>query len=398
MSQKVKERNFCPDCLAPSIYHLQTWLEDFSECLLPPRFLNFLPKKFGDFLEILLENIFVFGGIAKWVDDFSKSDIQPRSWIFTEEARIKGIPVQVLRGPFGCTNHFRMKIGERTIRFNGLPFAEENSIADDKKLTKEYLEKGNFPVAPGKAFWFWENKKAMEYGEKEAGFPLVVKPRSGSVSRHVTINIKTREDLKKAIQKAIIYSPTFMVEKFIPGNVYRATVVNGENVFCVRQEPARVVGDGILSIKKLIEKKNSDPQRGEADQKEFTLHKIILDETVEGLLKEKNYDFSSVPLEGEIIYLQKDSFLRLGGDLVEMTDKIHPDNADLFRQLAKFFNLRLTGIDFIAEDISQSWQNQQCAILELNSLPCIELHHFPSIGQPQNVAKALLRAILENYQ
>ena len=95
--------------------------------------------------------------------------------------------------------------------------------------------------------------------------------------------------------------------------------------------------------------------------------------------------------------MQKDPFLKLGGDLVEETPKVHPDNIQLFRNIAKFFDIRVVGIDFLIKDVAHSWKNQECAVLELNSLPCIELHHFPSSGKPQNVADAIVSLFFKYY-
>lgn len=115
------------------------------------------------------------------------------------------------------------------------------------------------------------------------------------------------------------------------------------------------------------------------------------------LLREKGYSIDSIPKKGEIVYLQRDPFLKLGGDLVELTPTVHPENVKLFKDLARHFDIRITGIDFLAEDISKSWREQSCAILELNSLPCIELHHFPYSGTPTNPARALADMFTKYY-
>ena len=44
------------------------------------------------------------------------------------------------------------------------------------------------------------------------------------------------------------------------------------------------------------------------------------------------------------------------------------------------------GFDFIIPNISKSWQEQKCGFIEVNSLPFINLHHDPLLGQPINVA------------
>jgi cyanophycin synthetase len=160
---------------------------------------------------------------------------------------------------------------------------------------------------------------------------------------------------------------------------------------------AHVVGDGVLKISQLIEEKNIKEKRGETYQKDCSLYKIVVDETSEKLLKEKGYNLESIPPKGEIVFLQKDPFVRLGADFIEETPKIHPENIKLFQKLAKTFDIKLVGIDFLAKDISIPWKEQECAILELNNLPCIEVHHFPSLGQPQNVAKEVANLFFKYY-
>jgi len=51
----------------------------------------------------------------------------------------------------------------------------------------------------------------------------------------------------------------------------------------------------------------------------------------------------------------------------------------------------------LVPNISRSYKEQPCAILELNNMPCIELHLFPSSGKPQNVAKAVVDLFFKYY-
>jgi cyanophycin synthetase len=124
---------------------------------------------------------------------------------------------------------------------------------------------------------------------------------------------------------------------------------------------------------------------------------VTINDTTDRLLGEQGHTLNTVPEEEEVVYLQADPFLTLGGDLVEVTEATHPENLQLFKDIAKFFDMRLVGIDFIAPDINASFTSQQCAVLELNSVPCIELHHFPSSGRPQNVAGALVDLFSSAY-
>lgn len=366
-----------------------------------PRFR--LPKKLESFSDVLIEKTFLLAGLIKIKDDFLPSEIQMRSACFINEARKRGVKFKATKGPVGYTNHFCAEIGSQKIRFESLPVANhaskyDSSFVDCKERTKKHLKKGGFPIAEGKSFWFWQRSQALKYGVDELDFPLVVKPRRGSVARHVTTNIKSKEELQNGIDKAVAYSPVFIIERFVENSfVFRATVVDFDYVAVVKQVPANVVGDGNLTIQELVEKKNNDEQRGESCQKEFILHKIVIDDTTTELLTEKNYNLQTIPKIDEVVYLQKNPFVNLGGDLVEVTEKVYPDNIQLFKDIAKFFDIRLVGMDFLAPDISSSWRNQNCAVLELNSVPCIEIHHFPSSGAPQNVANALVDLFFKYY-
>jgi len=393
----------CQDCGLHKFHHFQTWSEGLISGFLPWRLMKILPRKSEEIFNILLENFFVFSGLASLKDNFDYSDIQLRSACFIKEAEKQGIRFKALYGPFGYTNYFQAKSKDKIFRFDSLPVADflnkyGSGFLDDKALAKKHLQKGNFPVAEGKSFWFWQKRKAVDYAVNKLGFPLVVKPRNGSLSRHVTTEIINIDDLKKAINLAINYSPSFIIEKFLAETfVFRATVIDFDFVACVKQIPANVKADGVHSIQELIDIKNKNPQRGEPHQKEFTLYRIAVDETTKNLLKEKGYNFSSIPEKGKTIYLQKNPFLKLGGDIIEITNSVHPDNLRLFKEIARFFDTRVVGIDFLVKDISVSWKKQLGAVLELNSAPCIELHHFPSIGKPQNVAAAMVNLFLKVY-
>jgi cyanophycin synthetase len=360
-------------------------------------------KRIEVIINICLEKTFLLFGLIKMKDDFLYSDIQKRSACFITEARKRGIKFKATKSYFGYTNYFCAEFNKQKVRFESLPTASQVGkydiyFTDCKQKTKKHLQKGSFPIVKGKFFWFYNKNKALKFGNEELGYPLVVKPRRGSVSRHTTTNIRNKEELLKAINKAIIYSPVFVVERFVENaGVYRATVVDFDFIAVVKQIPANVIGDGILTIKQLVEKKNNLKTRGELQQKNFTLYKLVINEITKELLAKKNYTLETVLDKNERVYLQKDPFLKLGGDLIEVTNIVHPDNKQLFKDIAKFFDMRLVGIDFLIFDIANSWHQQNCAVLELNSVPSIEMHQFPSAGTPQNVAKAVVDLFFKYY-
>ncbi len=394
---------YCADCGGPKIKHIRTWGDGlFSACAknLPRgHTIQTLERWLGEIIHPILVKLRVLKKISIAADD----PIPMRTACLVKEANAKNIPIFGFRGPFGYTNYFQIKLNEKLWHFEGLPVAEfanttHASNIDDKYYVKQKLKKHDLPAPIGKSFWFFEQKSAIAYGEK-IGFPLVVKPRSGSYSRHITTHIETRVQLKRAIQSAIEYAPNFVVEQYYDASkVYRATVVDFECVAILERIPASVVGDGQHTINELCELKNSDPARGYAHEENCTLFKIVIDKTTQKLLVEQYMTFDTIPEKDRWIQLQRDPFIRLGADSRDATATIHPDNKKLFEDIACLFDVRVVGIDFICKDIARSWHDQECAALELNSLPCIEIHHFPTYGEPRNVAGAILDLATKYYR
>ena len=396
----MKPHNFCKDCDKSHLWHISTWIEDIIDWVMPKRE---PPIWFTNVISSFIEKILTLPGIGRFRTDIPINDIPLRSLCFMKELEKRGAIPSLLYTFGSCTSHMKVLVNGKVIRFEGLPTVDWRStdvthIVSDKERTKQHLKKGGFPIATGNSFTCFEKKKAVQYGAETLGFPLVIKPRSGSVSRHVTTNISTSKELERAIAYALEYSPTFLIERFIPNSfVYRATVIDFNFVVCVQQVTANVVGDGISNISTLIRIKNESPNRGETNEKQFTLYRIKEDDETGSILQEHGYTYASTPKPGEVVYLKRNPFLKLGGDLVEVTPFVHKDNVTLFRDIAKHFNIHVTGIDFIAPDISISWKEQRCAILELNGLPCIEMHHFPSSGIPTNPGGALVDMFYKYY-
>lgn len=401
--KKRKKNIICESCGTPKSEHFHSWVDGLAGPFLSLFPEHLVPENLEKMVTRLLEGFLVFVRVLSLEENFTEHDVTARSYCFIQEGRKRGLSFSVLRGPSGFMNYYQMLVNKKKFSFEGLPVAEfankfPINAVDDKLKTKKRLIEGKFPVLPSRSFWVWQKKSALRYG-KNIGFPLVVKPRNGSYSRHVITNIVTESELKKAINLSLEYSPTFVVERYL-GNtsVFRATVVDFDYVACVERAPANVVGDGKNTIQELVNIKNLDSNRGDPDQEEFTLFKLVVDGVTEKLLAKKNLTLSSVLPNGEKIVLQQDPFIRLGADSNEVTNYIHPDNKKLFIEIAKYFDVRVVGLDFLCADITKSWKIQDCAVLELNSLPCIEVHHFPSSGEPQNVAGKIVDLVLKYYK
>lgn len=311
-----------------------------------------------------------------------------RTLVFSRAARARGFKVKALK-LFGTqtTNFFSLKISGRKMFFEGLPTLPVGHVpavdVDDKLVLKRILEANNFPHAPGQSFR--RLKPALDFARR-LGWPLVVKPLAGTLSRHTTLDIRSEEQLKEAIRVARLISRDFLVERFVSGHVFRVTLVGNEFVAACWRERPNVIGDGRCPLGELIEQKNAHPWRGERGEKNKTLHKIKAPKS--------GIDLASVPRQGGKVYLHEKVILAAGADIHEVTPVVHPANRQMFEKLAKLCQVPVIGFDFIAQDMARPFNEQLCAVIEANSMPFIDMHHYPVTGEPQDVAGRIVAHVL----
>lgn len=253
---------------------------------------------------------------------------------------------------------------------------------DDKTVCKRFFQRQNFPHAEGRAFR--NARLGYRYGLK-LGFPLVVKPQNGSLSAHVTYPIHSADELREAIEIAKLFQPGFVVERFIPGDLYRISILGKRHVFVCRKEPAFVEGDGERTIEALIKTKNQHPDR--RDQTNTTLHPIPLSERTVEILANQGYSLTSILPSGKRVNCSVKATLAAGCEIIDYTPDLHPMTRELFLRLAQSFENEIIGIDYITPDIKAPYTAQQTAILELNSRPYVDMHQFPSQGKAHPIAE-----------
>lgn len=375
----------CPHCYPYPSHHTQNWINELLESLFHPILNLFIPNKLFLINNNIIHKIFIALKIISCEKKFELEKINSKSALFIEVAIKKGITIMPMKGPFGYTGSFRMHIGNKSYYFEVLPRGEqfENSksvIIDDKWAVKKELIKLGFPVMPGKSFWWFTKKTVFAYA-KQIGYPVIVKPRRGSLSQHV-YKVNNDSELSYAIQNVIRYSPAYLVEKFISNcALYRITIVD-DQIFVVKRLPPKIVGDGRSTFKELLNKAGFPKQN---------LDMAILQET--GLAMD------SVIPDNNIVFLHHKILLALNSEIEEVPFKdIHADNIFIFKTIANHFKLKFVGIDLLAKDIRNPLKHDNDAILELNSMPNIHMHTFIKNGAKQNkIAEALVDLVLHFY-
>lgn len=260
--------------------------------------------------------------------------------------------------------------------------------AGNKHLTKQILSEAGIPVPYGDIAYTIRSAAAVA---SCLGYPVVLKPFDANQGKGVFTDITNYRELELAYHTASKYSHAVIVEKHIPGNDYRLLVVGGKMVAAAQRKPPSIIGDGIRSIRQLIDIENENPLRGSDHEKPLTW--IKSDDMSKQVLAKEGYDENSIPEHGRTVLLRHNGNLSTGGTASDCTQVVHPENARIAVTAAQLMELDIAGIDITCIDISKPLTHDNGALIEVNAAPGLRMHIFPSEGQPRNVAEDILRMI-----
>jgi cyanophycin synthetase len=259
------------------------------------------------------------------------------------------------------------------------------SIAQDKELTKMLLNAAGVPVPNGRVVETVEDAWAAA---QEIAAPVVIKPRDGNQGKGVAVNISSHEQIVAAFNAAVKISDEIIVERYLPGHDYRLLVIGKTLVAAARRDPPQVIGDGVHTIRQLVDTVNSDPLRGDGHATSLT--KIRFDDIALATLSKQNYDAESIPPQGARIVLRNNANLSTGGTATDVTDDVHPELAARAVAAAQMVGLDICGVDIVCNTVHAPLEEQEGGIVEVNAAPGLRMHLSPSYGKGRAVGDAII--------
>jgi len=237
--------------------------------------------------------------------------------------------------------------------------------------------------------WYTINSIIKKLKDKNIKFPLVIKPSTGEHWNWVSVDIRTEKDIKKSIKNALSFYHQVIIQEFFPGKDHRLLVVGHTFVAAMNRIPAFIVGDWKNTIHNIIKKENMNPMRGEWHSNNLT--KITIDTELKNYISSQWFTLQSIIPKNKKLFLRKNANLSTWGISVDVTDNVHPEIKKMAEKASKVLDLKVCGIDYLSLDISKPLSQQKWWIIEVNHTPWLRWHHFPAIGKPRNVAKAILQ-------
>ncbi len=282
----------------------------------------------------------------------------------------------------------------KDINFN-LNLTVSASLSKNKAATSYFLKQFGYSVPEFTMVYSNEKCERIKSNDtvheglkyaKHIGFPVILKPNNMSQGSFV-FKANNENEYLTFISEILSHCDTAQIQKFYSGNDYRIVVLDQKILSAYQRVPFYVVGDGNLSISELIDKKQwsfiSSGRDTKLTKNDMRLaYKLI----------QQGLSLNNVPPSGEKIYLQDISNLSVGGETIDLTDKVHASFVELALNLARDMNLTLCGIDIITYDITQS-NNGEYTVTEINSATGLDNYAHEGLRQEIYVEKLYLEVL-----
>lgn len=287
-------------------------------------------------------------------------------------------------------NLFSIMINSEKVFIKGtnLPMNSQSScqIAGNKFLSKKIFKQNGILVP--KSWLVRTVKQAKALILKKNIFPCVIKPIDGAHGAEIYANIETSIELEAVLAKfAQSGQKNILIEEHITGVDYRILVVGDKISAVVERIPAHVVGDGKSTIRTLIKKFNTNPLVGKKYEKPMC--KIRINFELSRTLKKGGWKLSSVIAKNETVFLKQNANISAGGISKDVTEVVNQNSRLLALRAAKSLGMEFCGVDIIYNP-----KTRQSYVLEVNDCPGIDIHHFPVMGEPQDVASDIIEYIV----
>lgn len=276
-----------------------------------------------------------------------------------------------------------------------------SDIAKDKGYSHFFMEALGYPIVPGSEIFFsaqWakaigsddQGIDAAYRHAKELGFPVIVKPNSGSQGTGVSL-VHNKREFYTAVRAIFKSDRIVLVQRPVRGKDYRLVVLDEKVISAYERIPLNIIGNGKSTIGEILKKKQQEFIASSRDTRINTD-----DPRIRIKLKHQGLALESIPAEGQRVFLLDNANLSTGGDSVDVIEAIHPRFEQLAIQLTRDMGLRLCGVDIIVNgDISQ--EPSSYWILEINAAPGLD--HYAKIGMEQEkIVEELYMQILKHME
>jgi cyanophycin synthetase len=260
------------------------------------------------------------------------------------------------------------------------------TIAQDKELTKKLLDAAGVPVPLGRVVSRSGRRLGRRPGSRPAGRDQAEGRQPGQGrdrQRHHQANSSTA-----GFHAAAEFRDDIMVERYLPGHDYRLLVIGNKLIAAARRDPPHVVGDGVHTVRQLVDQVNLDPRRGNGHSTSLT--KIRFDDIALASWRSRAWTPNRCRRKGQRVTLRNNANLSTGGSATDVTDDVHPEVAARAIAAAHMVGLDICGVDLVCDSVLKPIEEQNGGIVEVNAAPGLRMHISPSFGKGRAVGEAIM--------
>ncbi|WP_019378058.1 acylphosphatase [Virgibacillus halodenitrificans] len=260
-------------------------------------------------------------------------------------------------------------------------------IGKDKEKTKQTLQNAGVRVPEGKQFSEEKTDEEIVHYASSIGYPVVLKPTDGSFGRGVISNITSSGELEHSLSylRTELNYKDVIIEQYIPGEEYRLYVVENEVIGAINRIPPNVIGDGVNSLKALIELKNEERSLNPR----LVSCPITVNQECIDFIGRKGYTLETVPEKDEQVFLSAKSNISIGGDPIDVLDVLPQVVKDTAINAIKAVDgLSHGAVDLIIHNDRNI--NEAVFVIELNPTAQIGAILYPMRGKSRDVPAAII--------
>lgn len=288
--------------------------------------------------------------------------LNPYARLIVDEAVRRGIHAEVIDAEAG---YFRLTLGGRSIvcreSLSELTSAVAMSRCQDKRVTLKLLAAAGLAV-PAQID---ADDAAARQAFLSAHAAVVVKPVEGEQGKGISVNLSSADEVAAAIERAHAFCEHVVVEQYCDGEDLRIVVIDFRVVAAAVRRPPVVVGDGVSTVRALIEKQSR--RRAAATGGES---RIPIDDEAGRCVRTQGWTLDSVLPAETRLRVRNTANLHTGGTIHDVTAELHPTLRASAEKAARVLDIPVTGLDFLVPAVD----GPEYVIIEANERPGLANH------------------------
>lgn len=233
--------------------------------------------------------------------------------------------------------------------------------------------------------------RALRAAER-LGYPVVLKTCSAIDGRRTIPGLGDAAAVTAAFEQLRGNGRRVVVEKHVPGDVFRCLVVGGEIKAVCRRQPFVIVGDGVRSISRLL---CAEPDAAPLIR-HVNPHLQAFRWRLKKVLKERSLDFETVLPANKALCLQEGAEPLATGPVADVLEEFRPFRSilDLARHAVACLGLKVAAVEIAIQYSERELKLESATVVALDPDPDLAFHRRQGEYLPLWAASQYLDALL----